>query len=901
VTVAKTGLWTTPTCDVGPIGQLAPQTSRWKAIAESALEPGEGFVTNGESALFFAPHFVVSEPWSTGMGLVASTDRRLMYVRMDARAATSWRWSDILTIEEGRRNRHNEVVLTFRDRSDQQWRWRMPQRNASLLVLLHAGFSTGASLEARDEVVDESGDEARVPQRPLAEIVPDLYAALEQSWPMFRTALSAAVHDPNGMPELPLPIRPLIPEVEEDDGDVPQHIFTRGFTAGYWGCRCALGTQRQVVNGVTPGAISEWIATVDLGSSTQSLPAGTLEPFTPPGFPDQLWPVFLGLVVAIGECALAGLTPTPQPLPLEAEQAAPQEMTQTDAQPSACSANPNGASRRVGATGRRSAPAQVPAGRHDPSAPFGPMSAECAEALIANRALIVAEFAHFTETSGLDAALTSPPELLSSFCMRLCTSMMPSGTITADAAVGFLHAFNLGYEAGSRALEKSGTEPATPCEGIDDETLESNVSNYLTSVHSAALVDVLDVGDAVDDAVRCYSAMERPEWFLSVPQDSVRYIVALGVGISASAAAWDLGLVEAQQRDDEATGDDHDADTASLTHASSAESSVVDAVLADIEEVFGLAGDVLERDGEGLTWITGDAMHAFRVGEPLERNGTDLIAVSMTTDVLHDVEEDHPVLSMAGPLNQHCSTSSLAYDPVRRTLFAHMSQLVPLDRRRAAELVLFRGRAVLQAWEVTRRLPTLAQLADVKVPPIEPYRDGSLNAPEDRFDFVERAISRQGSQTSAFSGAPLRTLLDVHPDAFLIVNGDDEHIVANIAYKPPAGDTITDLMAATTLAVFGTDTPHPSYGSGLLVLLRVPTHLVHEEVGALALGLNRAETLETVPFSSTGAWCEDPGEPGGLAFCQFWPSALSSESIVPTIAIDLPYRSIWVARYLEGH
>jgi hypothetical protein len=265
--------------------------------------------------------------------------------------------------------------------------------------------------------------------------------------------------------------------------------------------------------------------------------------------------------------------------------------------------------------------------------------------------------------------------------------------------------------------------------------------------------------------------------------------------------------------------------------------------------------------------------------------------------MLHDVADDHPVLDLAVALNQQSSASALFFEPARSALVAATTRLLPVDGEREHELACLRQAALLQAWEVVGRLPGLAQLQGVTLPPDERRSPGignSGHALETLLTEVRTCIE----EPSRYRGAALRSLVDAHPDDFLIVNGDGERVVANVAYRSPDGDTLAELMAATTLAMFVTEARHPSYGSGLLVVLNIPTHLASGEIGTLSLGLNRAELLEHVPFSSYGAWCEHQSAPGELAHCQFWPSAFAAPGTLPMIATDLGFRSRWVAERL---
>jgi hypothetical protein len=203
----------------------------------------------------------------------------------------------------------------------------------------------------------------------------------------------------------------------------------------------------------------------------------------------------------------------------------------------------------------------------------------------------------------------------------------------------------------------------------------------------------------------------------------------------------------------------------------------------------------------------------------------------------------------------------------------------------------------MQGWEVEKRMPSLSRMEGLSMPP-DPRPSSGVGRSGHAFDRLVADVQTRIHEPSAFSGTMMRSLVDCHPEAFLIVNGDDETVIANVAYTAPRGSTLTDLMASTTLAVFATDATHPSYGGGLLVALCIPTNLAQGDVGALSLGLNRAEALERPTFSSYGAWCEHPSRQGELAHCQFWPSAFAEAGTVPAIATDLAFRSLWVGERL---
>jgi hypothetical protein len=105
-------------------------------------------------------------------------------------------------------------------------------------------------------------------------------------------------------------------------------------------------------------------------------------------------------------------------------------------------------------------------------------------------------------------------------------------------------------------------------------------------------------------------------------------------------------------------------------------------------------------------------------------------------------------------------------------------------------------------------------------------------------------------------------------------------------------------MGSTSLLQLNAEVVHPALGSGLMVLLRLPTIPLREPASVVANNLNLAETREHLDYSAVGAWCEDVSTPGDIAHVSFWPSAFNRPGLVSQIATDLGRRSAWAAAHL---
>jgi hypothetical protein len=303
------------------------------------------------------------------------------------------------------------------------------------------------------------------------------------------------------------------------------------------------------------------------------------------------------------------------------------------------------------------------------------------------------------------------------------------------------------------------------------------------------------------------------------------------------------------------------------------------------------------RDGDEMVWVSGRTAQRWRANDPFSRNGRDLREIRVTTELLR-VDNDDPLIEIVDGLASTTTLSTYVHDTEVGQLSATTSWTVPTAGDRDVELTTLVRLASLQAWESANRVFLFEQVVGLTHPAIHP----GLGA-RGEFDPVVmqmiQATSERGQQPSAFVGAGLRSLLDAHPETFLIVNGDDREVVANVAYAPPDENSLAGFMRSTAMCTFDTTDPHPSYGSGLLVVARLPTPLFAEEVDVLAAGLNRAEMIEAVPFASTGSWCATPGETQEIAHVQFWPSAFAAAGLLASIATDLAYRALWAGQRIS--
>jgi hypothetical protein len=359
-------------------------------------------------------------------------------------------------------------------------------------------------------------------------------------------------------------------------------------------------------------------------------------------------------------------------------------------------------------------------------------------------------------------------------------------------------------------------------------------------------------------------------------------------GEAAQAAALGMSVRELNQLVNEATQE----------RAADAERyEPLDGLLSELD----LDERWVQHDGGtcSFRWWGGPLAQEVRVAPGIERNGREFWPLMVSTELLHAVDPNHPFIQQLGRLNSFASTSRLVFDPETRRILSVFSWLVPRESRRDDDLATVRAGLVLQGYDALQRLPTFSKVEGL-VPAVSGHPGRHVRDEPDRlFGWVRGPLAEAGQQPSRFRGAELAALPESPPPEFLMVNGDGAAITANLAFGQTHDDSLVSFMHSTSLSQLNADFLHPALGSGLFVLLQLPTVPLQEPASVVVNMLNLAETREHLDYSGVGAWCEDASTPGDIAHVTFWPSGFSRPGLISQIAIDLGRRSAWAAAHLS--
>lgn len=304
------------------------------------------------------------------------------------------------------------------------------------------------------------------------------------------------------------------------------------------------------------------------------------------------------------------------------------------------------------------------------------------------------------------------------------------------------------------------------------------------------------------------------------------------------------------------------------------------------------------RADRSFTWWPHRLAQHVSVSTPREAFGDPMVALRATTDMVEDVRApDDVVEQFVDLLNMHASLGAFVWDPEERTVkvvtsaYLHAGNLPLLPVASAAVL--------LTAIEATAKAPGVADVLEGRPAASAHPSSGMRPEPDELLFFAEERIVPDGQGPSGFVGLVQEAGRAAVP--WCLSNADEHAFTGELPYHgtTPAlvlaatGGSPEGIDAQTSLVQLLTQPRHPAYGSGLLVLLKLPGTFPDGRARELARELNRAEAAELTGFSQFGAWCADPGDPGLLSFCSFVPSVLARPGLVAALAFYVALRNQW--------
>lgn len=305
------------------------------------------------------------------------------------------------------------------------------------------------------------------------------------------------------------------------------------------------------------------------------------------------------------------------------------------------------------------------------------------------------------------------------------------------------------------------------------------------------------------------------------------------------------------------------------------------------------------REERSFTWWPWAMAVRVEASEPRLGFGDAMVRVRAVADVLRGVTApDDLVLATLAMVNMHTSMASYVWDPAEATISAVVTAY--FHEGNTGLLPVFSTAILLATTEGHARARSLAEVLGG-----EPATSARPGAPlrtlaDELMNFSANVVVPRGQGPSEFRGRFGEAVASPNI-AWCMTSVDDEAFTGEL----PFCGTMPGIVAATlgahdrandTALVQCWTSPHPSYGSGLLMVMRLPLDFeTSEEVRRLANDLNLAEATEPTGFPLLGAWCEDPAiKTPTLSFVSFVPSILARPTLVGTLCFYFSLRCWWV-------
>lgn len=292
----------------------------------------------------------------------------------------------------------------------------------------------------------------------------------------------------------------------------------------------------------------------------------------------------------------------------------------------------------------------------------------------------------------------------------------------------------------------------------------------------------------------------------------------------------------------------------------------------------------------GFTWW-GHRLAQRVSAEPVRHShGFQVARLSAETDLLRNVASTRQTAERIAVLNHHAALSAFIWDPDAGRVRLRCSAGVHAETLGVVKH-LFAAAASLQVADAHIKVDGLAKLLggdpDVSSHP----QSGPRPDMDDMLNVIERLYAPEGRKPTPFSPTDFARAAEMKPAPWSKVSSDDAVLNAVLhSERYPSG---TGVLFAT-----GTQL-HPQLGSGLLLLLSIPTSFDKDVTLALCHELNLAEAHAwEIPYFF-GAWCLQRDSHSGLAYVTFFPAAVCRQGLIEAMSVQMAARAMWARQQLE--
>lgn len=294
----------------------------------------------------------------------------------------------------------------------------------------------------------------------------------------------------------------------------------------------------------------------------------------------------------------------------------------------------------------------------------------------------------------------------------------------------------------------------------------------------------------------------------------------------------------------------------------------------------------------GIAWYPHRLMYELIASPMFEDLGTQLSRITSRVALVENVRQDLRKANwQLAMLNRFALGSALFLDSDTRTVWSLSSMLIH-EETLAWRPSFYSGLAYIQVGQAERLAQSLAEALDGDVAVREHPTSGLRRDMDDFLSDFDRLASA-GPKAHAFASAQeIQELEQLCPQIGLATFGSSQEGIA--AEMEFGGDT-----ALFQLLV---NQPHPTFGSGLLLLLQVPLNSDAEYALDCAATLNNYEATEGIKSHLQGAWTVNERNGGRLvvAYNGFRPDVMYRPGIIRDEFMALVMRARFLRERLIG-
>lgn len=281
----------------------------------------------------------------------------------------------------------------------------------------------------------------------------------------------------------------------------------------------------------------------------------------------------------------------------------------------------------------------------------------------------------------------------------------------------------------------------------------------------------------------------------------------------------------------------------------------------------------------------------------VESRGIAICLLSSRTAVARNLVLSDRLEEGIAALNTAAAMNALVLDREARTLFLSCHMVAHREILDWA-VPLFMGAVAMQAAEAHAAAGPLSELLGCEPDESAHPVSGPREEPDEMLSVTQTLFAPTGQGPSRFPSSELEEIAEIDSGPSVLSNASNGRLTAEFPFHGATPAVLNagrhDGAPQTALFTVSLKEPHPRYGSGCLMLLRLPLTGLD---GPAANDLNRAEAAGA-PTYGFGAWCVHDSIP---VHALFLPNALYRPGLMKAMTTGAFGKAMWARDFLARH